>query len=73
MQVCPDNYYRLFILHAMMTNVIIPFVYGLLIGKSTEDYNQFFKILFEQDNFQAESIMTDFKTDTIKSVKRDVT
>ncbi|CAF3085956.1 unnamed protein product [Rotaria sp. Silwood2] len=53
----------------MMTNVIIPLVYGLLIGKSNDDYNQFFEKLFEQENFQPESIMTDYEGGTIKSVK----
>ena len=52
-----------------MTNAIIPLVYGLLIGKSSEDYNLFFEKVLEQDNFQPESIMTDFETGTIKSVK----
>ncbi|CAF4780521.1 unnamed protein product [Rotaria sp. Silwood1] len=68
-KVCPDDYYQLFTLHAMMTNAIIPLVYGLLIGKSNDDYNQFFEKLFEQDNFQPESIMTDYEGGTIKSVK----
>ena len=53
----------------MMTNVIIPLVYGLLIGKSTTNYNLFFEKVLGQDNFQPESIMTDFETGTIKSVK----
>ena len=66
---CPDDYYQLFTLHAMMTNAIIPLVYGLLIGKDSGDYNEFFRKLFEQDNFQPESIMTDFESGTIKSVK----
>lgn len=66
---CPDDYYQMFTLHAMMTNAIIPLVYGLLIGKSSEDYNLFFEKVLEQDNFQPESIMTDFETGTIKSVK----
>ncbi|CAF3703869.1 unnamed protein product [Rotaria socialis] len=68
-KVCPDDYYQLFTLHAMMTNAIIPLVYGLLIGKSADDYNLFFEKVLEQDNFQPESIMTDFETGTIKSVK----
>ena len=53
----------------MMTNTIIPLVYGLLIGKSTSDYNLFFEKILEQDNFQPDSIMTDFESGTIKSVK----
>ncbi|CAF3646667.1 unnamed protein product [Rotaria socialis] len=68
-KVCPDDYYQLFTLHAMMTNAIIPLVYGLLIGKSSEDYNLFFEKVLEQDNFEPESIMTDFETGTIKSVR----
>ena len=66
---CPDDYYQLFTLHAMMTNAIIPLVYGLLIGKDNGNYNEFFRKLFEQDNFQPESIMTDFESGTIKAVK----
>ena len=53
----------------MMANAIIPLVYGLLIGKSAQDYNLFFKKVLEQDSFQPESIMTDFETGTIKSVR----
>ncbi|CAF4202281.1 unnamed protein product [Rotaria magnacalcarata] len=52
-----------------MTNAITPLVYGLLIGKSAEDYNLFFEKVFKQDNFQPDSNMTDFETGTIKSVK----
>ena len=57
---CPDDYYQLVTLHAMMTNAIIPLVYGLLIGKSSEDYNLFFENVLVQDNFE---------TGTIKSVR----
>ena len=53
----------------MMTNVTIPLVYRLLIDKSSEDYNLFFEKALAQDNFQSESIMTDFETGTMKSVK----
>lgn len=52
----------------MMKNAAIPLVYDLLIGKSHTDYNLFFDKVMEQDNFQPESIMTDFETGTIKSV-----
>ncbi|CAM4831054.1 unnamed protein product [Rotaria magnacalcarata] len=65
----PDDYYQFFTLHAMMTNAVIPLVYGLLIGKSNDDYNQFFQKIFELDNFQPKSIRTDFESGTIKSVK----
>ena len=64
-----DNCYQLFTLHVIITNVTIPLVYGLLIGKSSEDYNLFFEKVLAQDNFQSESIMNDFETGTIKSVK----
>ena len=49
----------------MMTDTIIPLVYELLIGKSTHGYNLFF-------DFQPESIMTDFETGTIKSMKENL-
>ncbi|CAF2161640.1 unnamed protein product [Rotaria magnacalcarata] len=68
-KVCLDDYYQLFTLHAMMTIAITPLVYGLLIGKSAEDYNLFIEKVLEQDNFQSESIMTDFETGTIKLAK----
>ena len=53
----------------MMNNTIIPLVYGLLIGKTANDYNLFFGKVLKQDSFQPESIMTDFESVTIKSVK----
>ncbi|CAF4554718.1 unnamed protein product [Rotaria magnacalcarata] len=52
-----------------MTNTITPLVHGLIIGKSAEQYNLFFEKVLEQDSFLPESIMTDFETGTIKSVK----
>ena len=45
----------------MMMDTIISRVYGLVISKSTGDYN--LKV-FEQDDFQSESRMIDFETDT---------
>jgi hypothetical protein len=52
-----------------MTTTVIPLVYGLLIGKYTQDYNAFFEKVFEQDDFHPESILTDYESATIKSVK----
>ena len=52
-----------------MTTTVIPLVYGLLIGKHTDDYNAFFEKVFEQDDFHPESILTDYEAATIKSVK----
>ena len=56
-----------------MTNTTVSPVYGLLIGKSTDNYNLFFEKGLKQDNLQAESIMTDFVIDTIKSVRERTT
>ena len=53
----------------MMNNTIITLVYGLLIGKTADDYNLFFGKVLEQDSFEPESIMTDFESGAIKSVK----
>ena len=52
-----------------MTNTTVSLVYGLLIGKSTENYNLFFEKALKQDNLQPESVTTDFEIDTIKSVR----
>ena len=52
-----------------MKSVIIPLVYGLLIGKSAKDYNSFLKKILEQDDFRPEYIQTDFESGTLKSVK----
>ena len=52
-----------------MTNVTIPLVYKLLIGKSSEDYNLFVEKILAQTNVQSELIISDFKTSRIKSIK----
>ena len=52
-----------------MTSTIIPLIYGLLIGKNANDYNDFFRKVLEQDNLNPETILTDFETGTIKSIK----
>jgi hypothetical protein len=59
----------MFTLHGLFKSQIIPLVYGLLIGKKTDDYNHFFEKVLEKDNFDPESILTDFETGTIKSVE----
>ncbi|CAM4983140.1 unnamed protein product, partial [Rotaria socialis] len=68
-KVCPNDLYQLFTLHALMTSTIIPLVYGLLIGKSSNDYNGFFRKVLDQGNFQPETILSDFETGTIKTIK----
>ena len=52
-----------------MTSTIIPLVCGLLIGKNANDYSGLFRKVLEQDNFDPETILMDFETETIKSVK----
>ena len=52
-----------------MTNMTVSLVYGLLIGKSTDNYNLFFEKALKQDNLQPESILTDFEIGSIKSVR----
>jgi hypothetical protein len=59
----------MFTLHDFFKSQIIPLIYGLLIGKKTDDYNHFFEKVLEKDNFDPESILTDFETGTIKSVE----
>ena len=54
----------------MISNAIICLVYGLLIAKHIQMIVSFIsqKVL-EQDNFQPETIMTNFKSGTTKSFK----
>lgn len=59
----------MFTLHGLFKSQIIPLVYGLLIGKSTSDYNQFFERIMDEDDFNPDSILTDFESATIKSIK----
>ena len=59
----------MFTLHGLFKSQVIPLVYGLLIGKSTSDYDQFFKRIMEEDDFDPDSILTDFESATIKSIK----
>ena len=53
-----------------MSSTVIPLVYGLLIGKSTNDYTEFLKKILERDDFRPETILTDFESGTIKAVKQ---
>jgi len=52
-----------------MVSSVIPLVYGLLVGKKTIDYNEFFEKVLATDVYSPESIMTDFESGTIKSIK----
>ena len=53
----------------ILKSQIIPMVYGLLVGKKTSHYDQFVKLIMDQGDFNPESILTDFESGTIKSVK----
>ena len=68
-KVCPEDFYQMFTLHGLFKSQIIPLVYGLLIGKKTSDYDQFFKLVMDQGDFNPESVLTDFESGTIKSIK----
>ncbi len=39
-------------LHTLVTTTIIPLVYSLLIGKSTNDYNAFLEIILQENDFR---------------------
>ena len=58
----------MFTLHGLFKSQVIPLVYGLLIGKSVSDYNQFFERIMEEDDFNPDSILTDLESSTIKSI-----
>ena len=47
---------------------IIPLVYGLLVEKNSVDYERFFQCIIKEDDFNLESILTDFDAATIKAI-----
>ena len=55
MKICPDQFYQLFTLHALITSTIIPLAYSLLINKSVKDCNTFLQKILEHDDFRPES------------------
>lgn len=65
---CPDEFYQLFTLHGLFKSQIIPLVYGLLVGKKPTDYNNFFRRIMDEDDFNPETILSDFEEATIKSI-----
>jgi hypothetical protein len=42
---------------------------SLLVGETAADYDQFFQRIIEEDEFNQESMLTDFESATIKSIK----
>ena len=46
----------------------MPLIYGLLIEKSSNDYDDFFDRILEHDDYNPDSILTDFELGTIKSI-----
>jgi MULE transposase domain len=58
----------MFTVHGLFRSQIIPLVYGLLVGKSAADYDHFFQRIMEEDDFNPESILSDFEAATIKSI-----
>ncbi|CAF1299838.1 unnamed protein product, partial [Adineta ricciae] len=68
-KVCQEDFYQLFTVHVLLQSVVIPLIYGLLIGKSSDDYKKFFEKVLERDDFEPESILSDFESCTIKTIK----
>ncbi|CAF1136196.1 unnamed protein product [Adineta steineri] len=69
--ICPNSHYQLFTVHGMFSLQIIPLVYVLLIGKATEDYNDFFEQLLLLHDFEPESILVDYEIATLKSIRKN--
>ena len=65
---CPEDFYQMFTLHGLFESQIIPLVYGLLVGKKTTDYDHFFQRIMDEDDFNPETILSDFEAATIKSI-----
>ena len=58
----------MFTLHGLFKSRIIPLVYGLLVGKKVQIMDDFFQCIMEEDDFNPESILTDFDAATIKVI-----
>ncbi|CAM4830841.1 unnamed protein product [Rotaria magnacalcarata] len=58
----------MFTLHGLYKSQVIPLVYGLLVGKKTTDYDHFFRRIMDEDDFDPETILSDFEAATIKSI-----
>ena len=54
--------------NGLFKSQIIPLVYGLVVGKNSTDYERFFQCTMEEDDFNPESILTDFDAATIKAI-----
>ena len=63
-----DDFYQMFTLHGLFKSQIIPLVYGLLVEKNSTDYERFFQCIVEEDDFNSESILTDFDAATMKAI-----
>ncbi|CAM4961584.1 unnamed protein product [Rotaria socialis] len=66
LSVYPEYFYQMFTLHGLFKSQIIPLVYGLLVGKKTTDYDHFFQRIMDGDDFNPETILSDFEAATIK-------
>ena len=58
----------MFTLHLLFKSQITALVYGLLVGKNSTDYERFFQCIMKKDDFNSESILTDFDAATIKVI-----
>ena len=58
----------MFTLYGLFKSQIIPLVYGLLVAKNSADYERFFQCIMEEEDFNPESILTDFDAATIKAI-----
>ncbi|CAM4928514.1 unnamed protein product [Rotaria socialis] len=67
-KVCPEDFYQMFTLHGLYKSQVIPLVYGLLVGNKTTDYDHFFRRIMDEDDFDPETILSDFEAATIKSI-----
>ena len=57
----------MFTLQGLFKSQIILLVYGLLVGKNSTDYEQFFQCIMEENDFNPKAILTDFDAGTINA------
>ena len=59
----------MFTLHRLFKSQVILLVYELPIGKSISNYSHFFEDIMDVDDFNPDSILSDFESGTINSIE----
>ena len=59
-----EELYQMFTLHGLFKPQVVLFIYTLLIGNETSDYDHSFERITEAGDYNPGSILTDFQSGT---------